>query len=576
MSGITKIQSIQRLPGNISVGLGKILIVGGSRRDYPLFVREFEGYDFIFTDDQKIDWRRADKILKRTKCVIVSQSTPNPIAFKIGNHVPECAPIYRFSGTTEEFVKALFVAMPKARVPEEQLKMFIAAPQHKTPILPPIHSEGKSMQKEKRQRAGQGELSLFIKENANFDTDDINNEVQRLLKLSENLDFQTTRSSIYVTFFRLRKKNPENTKRPSSGEKTKIPQTPEIATREKREKTDSAQEAPLPAKIITTPKTSIESIASDVDDAEPMSSPPAPTPSTDTLKIPAEGRIAEGDKWFEPRESVRIIFYPNSNYRKEGAKWPKSKYIGFVNARDSLPVFPNEAVRMAIESEYEKQQEYPIELPCFIEIALSRTCWKAYSIDSDKFHKQEIQTEKNREIEIRLREVEALCFRLQLKLEKLQSTSVQEMLVVFDYQNFLASCSHHRKFPHITKVADDASKHRTPMPRRIVKIIIVDKNDERLRMNRLAWKENKDVEFFEVPTEEANPTDQYVWKATYDSINKLGFEKGGLVAIVSGDHHFVPLFRDLKDHGYETMIICDEKNAHEAVVGKADYVLNLF
>ena len=311
--------------------------------------------------------------------------------------------------------------------------------------------------------------------------------------------------------------------------------------------------------------------------------------------VPADTRI--DDDWFDARKSEYAVFFPNPQL-DEGQPNPErevsdesppeartdarvdreklKKWIGALASRPSKKVVVgNILVSLGIDTEHQKNQIFPVEVPCFL--LQRQTAWIATAIDYDRMKREvTLRGDDIFELKKRMTNLESRFVQLDSHVRRLDKVSQSEdLLVVFDYQNFNTTCKKNGVFIHPSQIVDNAAKFFTVVPRNIVQAIVVDFDGAR----HVIWKKHKNFEFYKVPEicpGFPNPTDQCVYKATLEAIEKHQLRRGSVIAIVSGDHHFIPLLHDLKARGFQTMVIAYyPEHIAENMIGKPDYYINL-
>lgn len=307
----------------------------------------------------------------------------------------------------------------------------------------------------------------------------------------------------------------------------------------------------------------------------------------------------DDESWYNPNKSEYVYFFPNPRYDTRYDKYSQNpgknkledeapemrtdkdkermrKWIGAISSRPSKKVLVgNQLTALAIENEYKKTKTLPILLPCFL---LQRsTVWLAIGVDYEK-HQQAILPSANDiyQVKERLTNLESRHVQADSRIKRLEKISQSEdLLVIFDFQNFESICKSKNIYIHPAQVMDDAAKHATSTPRNIISAVVVDFDSPK----HILWKKHKYFEFYKVPDmcpNVPNPTDQYIYKATQEAIIRHNLRRGSVVALVSGDHHFIPLLMDLESQGFQTMVISYYPgSACEAMVGKSNLYMNL-
>lgn len=379
-----------------------------------------------------------------------------------------------------------------------------------------------------------GELSTFIYQQANFSVEDVGEEIERLLTKTQTAGLTTDRTTVAATFYRLRK-DWQNNKQIDASTNLQ-PATPTL----------------LP--IITPP-------------AKPYQ-PPIISPL-------AEANISSSDDWFDPQESVYVNFSENRNGKTDGPN--RLPYIGRIVGRpDGKAVLPlSAAVIDHLATELKQTGKSSILLPCFL--IKNPTYWIADKIDTKRLKspRDSPTTEQIIDLQKRLQFLESELMQLRRVVAEINDrTKIQPMLIIFDFQNFNASFRDRGTPIHPRLVIDKASHFETLIPRRVVKVVIVDFASSR---GKIYCDGNPDYDFYPVSdlTEaEKNPTDQFVYQATCQYVNELKLPLGSLITLVSGDGHFLPLLYDLKNAGYQIMTVGREGHIHSSMKD-ADFCLIL-
>ncbi len=549
----------------------KILIIGGYQKEYPLEVLKSPRFIFWFVDN--CSRRQTMKIPDGVGHIIMHGSTPRVLAIRIDNIRPDSVPLSKFPNELGRIGDYLLkVAKNEAlngesHIPTDSLKT------NDSTQAQQVDNKADEVTPRKRKIAGKGVITNFITQNANFSPDEVGKEMKRLLELAQKEGITTTLSSLYQTFRKVRLKK--------ESEKCN-----ELV----------AEAVPKEPQAIDTPPHIAVAIKSEE---------PKVTINEKTLALPIEAKIDESDDWYDPNESVWISFYPDkplADNEKAEAIIPRTeeidenlvpkktyrKYFGLISsfAKQKTVLPSSRIVDSIVELEYKRTGEFPVDIPCFLEPR--STAWLAYSFDHVRYRKERlVSTSMLKRYEERLGFLESQYAQFQSFMVRAKDIiQVQDMLVVFDFQNFDAS---RRKFGleiHPSTVVDRASRYMTQNPRRIVRSIIVDFD----YVHHRKWKTMQSFEFYAVPEKmrtvpnpsgigtmeiATNPTDQVIYKATYEAIEKFKLEPGSLVVLVTGDHHFVPLLRDLGQLGFETMIIGHADSTSEAMTVKPNYYLDL-
>lgn len=307
----------------------------------------------------------------------------------------------------------------------------------------------------------------------------------------------------------------------------------------------------------------------------------------------------DDESWYSPFKSEYICFVPNSqseeiapptdkemfedtivdprvDKERDKEKEKLRKWIGTLSSRPSKRVIAgNIQVSQGIDIEYKKTNTLPVRLPCFL---LQRyKAWVATGIDYDKHLSgatsiiEEMMQLRERVIHLESRYVQA-----ENRLKKLEKVSLPEdLLVIFDFQNFSSICRSEKIYIHPAQVVDTAAKFMTATPRNIISAVVVDFDFT----SHVLWKHHKYFEFCQVPDmcpNVPNPTDQFIYRATQEAIARHKLRRGSMVALVSGDNHFIPLLMDLQSQGFQTMVISYFPNhIKDTMVGMSKYYFNL-
>lgn len=548
----------------------KILVIGGYQREYPLEV--LKSPRFIFWFAENYSRRETMRIPNEVEHIIMHGSTPRVLILRIDKIRPESVPLLKFPSELGKIGDYLLkVAKNEALNGEFPFKENSAKPLDATNAQKDCGSD--VIAPRKRTIARKGAITSFIVKHANFSPNEVGKEIERLLELAKSQGITTTLSSLYQTFRKVRLKN-ESEKSPKMPAEA-IPQEPQMI------------EAPLPITIAI------------------KSEEPKAIINEKPLVIPIEARINESEDWYDPNISVWISFYPNKPLSEcektdtattgtgdaEEGIFPKKshrKYFGLISsfAKQKTVLPSSKIIDSVIELEYKRTGDYPVDIPCFLEGR--STVWLAYSFDHLRYRKERpVSPSLFKRYEERLGFLESQYAQFQSFMAKAKDIiQVQDMLVVFDFQNFDASRRQFNLQIHPSTIVDRASRYMTQNPRRIVRSIIVDFDHAHHRK----WKTMQSFEFYAVPEKirtvpnpsgigttdiAINPTDQVIYLATYEAIEKFKLETGSLVVLVTGDHHFVPLLRDLGQLGFETMIIGHADATSEAMTVKPNYYLDL-
>lgn len=474
-------------------------------------------------------------------------------------------------------------------------------------ISVPLDAQQKQLKSVTR-RNKKGIITDFVKKHADLSADAVK-ESHRLMEIANQESISTTQSSLYQTIHRLKKEGKTQDSSPIDPLIVKTLETPmieegEIDIEETQLVSDDHLNDMQPQSVVE-----VENNAGIMMDTLREVSQLLPDEKTPTLLSPAsisderndtkvnviqprfvrphiqspsEAVIAQGAEWFDPHISVWVHFIVNPNFkmRDDAGKKDQSrllkKWIGSISGRsDPRLVLPdNSVVESILEKEFIKNEKLePFELPCFL---VNRgSTWRATKIDySRKKTEGYLESDVVISLEKRLMFLESKCMQLEGELKETRARSPQDMIVVFDYQNFYKSCENLGVFIHPGQIVHDAAVFNTENPRRIIKVVVVD-----FEMSRHGiWKKNKHFVFYKVEKTDSsmNPTDQVIYQATLETIEAEKLKRGSLVVIVSSDHHFIPLLYELESKGLETMLIGNYPgDISPNVMGKATYYKNI-
>lgn len=596
MSNTCQIPIVKQLPPELYSGVSKILIVGGSKYDFPLFLQEYERFHFWFEGEQ--EWSKKKNLPTEIKDIIISQSTPRTIVKKIQQMVGSDVRIVRFSFSNKELIKIIAGLLPRARLPvsftEETLGenfslppsspqtsiQEVAAPTE--PKKDDTEDSKTAEQRGKRRMNKRGTIKKFILANANFSAEEVAQETRRLHTLAKDQQIVTSIESISISFYRLRKER-LNSLEKKSGENLTPPQIPRAAS--------------------AVPAQAIEKQISPVLQ-KPKGEGLAKTLASFEESLPVEATPTDTDNWHRTETSVWVSFYPNPRYKKResGAHMPHREndeildsigkikrgeeqlWIGHITTRsESLPVFPDtNLIELIIEAEFQRIGQYPVDIPCFV--SKKAIVWEAYAVDHARLRRERLlHANVFGELKERVVSLESEVLNLRHTAEKLKKMCwVQDMIVIIDYQNFEKGCLDHNINIQPPDLVHRASEFMSPVKRRIVRAVVVDFDLHKHRR----WKSQKHFEFYAVPHPDKtklsiNPTDQYVYRATFEAIQKSqihdkSMPEGSLVALITGDSDFVPLVRDLKLKGFEILIGGFFPDCiSDGLIRCADYFMNL-
>lgn len=550
-----EIQVIRKLPDELLHGGARIFVVAQSPRDIPPFLKECERFKFLYLDFTE-DLKRV-KISERMKFVAVMPGVPTTSAYKIQQNITTDIGIARLGGAADEAISALSAVVPKEQIPVEYLALKEVKPSTKkyetTPLAVGAEVTGT------RRIVRKGELSEFVLQNADYSFQNVGEEIERLFQLAHDKGIPTTKSSVYQVFNRLRK--------------LKTQEAPRAVV------TSAVNDAPIP----TPSPISIPSVT----EAGEVRKEEAPKPSVEATqpagwqepwfirRLPSEAKVAQGEEWYKPHESVWISFLPNrelednsqksldSNGKQKLQKGSLSQYVGFITARAGQKVvFPDDVILPVIVVEYARTNEWPVHIPCFLEIRSQ--AYYAHYIDIDRYlgERSGVHPDLQKQQENRLQHLESCIIQQQAEIERLKAEVLpQDAIVVVDFQNFERARRDYNLNVSLQTVVEAISEYKRLVPRQVRGVYVVDFDTP---ANRRDWRLRVGFEFYPVPQrkdpQEQNPTDQYIYQAAISAIEKFRLKRGSLVAVISGDADFVPLYKDLESEGYNVMVVSHPEN----------------
>ena len=429
---------------------------------------------------------------------------------------------------------------------------------------------GLNVMEEQKRKGGRplGEVTNFIASQADFGARHARDEINRLIELAKTMGITTTESSVGVTYYRLKKQwESQNKKSGSPVIRVERPEEDQATDQKEAGLKDSEAAEAAPIKPMSAQPSLIA-------EKKPVITPPAKPYVQTTKLLPAKSIVAEGDEWFDPNQSVFVNFHEGRGINSQSREG--LPYIGRIAGRDDkkvvLPLA--ESVQNKIAAELKRLGKFPIMLPCFLK--KKETYWLAHCVDLSKLEPaDDEQTKRMDDLSARMQYLESQVMRLCRIVDEVdERTRIQRMLIVFDFQNFSASYKERGTPVHPRFVVEQAARFETLIPRRVAGVVIVDFSSSR---GKTYCDNIPNYEFVAVPDVDdvkKNPTDQVIYQTTLEKIQKLNLEKGSLVAIVSGDAHFLPLIHELKMAGFQTMTVGRESHMAKAMQD-ADYCLVL-
>ena len=259
---------------------------------------------------------------------------------------------------------------------------------------------------------------------------------------------------------------------------------------------------------------------------------------------------------------------------REGLK----KWIGQIASRsDKVVLVGNPIVARTIEAVFKETKKQPVLLPCFLTPRIS--AWIAKAVDFVSLEQEKlIDQGEFRRMQIRLTHLESRFVQMEnalSRLEKIQTCS--DMVVIIDYQNFKDSCDLLGIWIHLEQLVDYIAKYRVETPRHVRRAIVVDFDLPEHGWIKESNEDDKLFELYPVPRSDlGNPTDQYVYRAAIEAIEKFQLKRGSAIALISSDHHFIPLIIDLNKNGFETILVGDyPESIAEGMIGVPKHYINL-
>lgn len=538
-----KVKVVYEIPQEISLSADPILLVTEKAHEIPQFIRKWPRVDCWFAE--QIDWRYTKRIPNRTKFVVISQTISNNVVAKLSQMTDPGMPIWRFNGTKDKMFSALANMMPENFVPEtyrrkQNEKEFPAVENtlnHHEERATAATEEIATPDEKKRKKCAKGSITKFVRENANFSTKQGTREARRVFELAIKQGLQTTQSSIYQAYNKLRNDLKKNQSQEAAG--APVNQGPKVQELEKApQKTgEKIQPERVPDAVIQKREEEL-------------------------VHFPQEEQKWPEDEWFDPNKSVWVSYIHNPYWKKDasGTSDQLRKWIGFVTGkkgkdkRDVIPGAPH--IDRFINEKYAETKTVPVDIPCFLDLRYRR--YFAVHIDFERLSSQkDISVEAVNSLRQEIHLLESRLFRAESELAEsrkhLEKIKIpQKMAVVFDYDNYMKSCHSLNIGILPGQLVDKLAGYRTQAVREVTDIVVVGFEDKAYHR---FWRGEDGFRLYAVPQPNGgkNLTDEYVQKAALESAEKL--PPGSLIALVSSDSDYKPLILDLKNRQFQTLVV---------------------